>query len=208
MDLLCFELKLAWRRLGRRKAHTALILATFTLSIALALLSWSLFNAVFLRHPDFDPNGSLHVILQTTPNGGRERAFLPEVEAWASSQQVFAEFGPIKQPRPMLVATPEGNERLSATFLSTQALTMLRARPVHRTLVACAPVAEPIREEPAAIHVPQELETAKDPVARRVRPARKNERSVQTTSSKLREQTERCAHDPDPLCGVDEKGTR
>lgn len=130
MHLLLFELKLAWRRLGRRTAHTALIFSTFTLSIALALLSWSLFSAVFLQHPDFDPAGTLHVVRQATPDGRPQgRAFLPEVQAWADHQQVFAEFGPIKQPRAMLVATPEGNERLSATFLSTQALQMVRARP-------------------------------------------------------------------------------
>lgn len=138
MDLLCFELKLAWRRLGRRKAHAALILATFTLSIALALLSWSLFSAVFLRHPDFDPQGSLHVVLQTTPAGSRERAFPQEVEAWASQQQAFAAFGTMKQMRPMLVATPQGNERLSATHLSTEALKMLHARPALGRLFTAA----------------------------------------------------------------------
>lgn len=129
MDLLRFELKLAWRRLGRRKAHTTLILATFTLSIALALLSWSLFSTVFLRHPDFDPKGTLHVITQVTPAGGRERAFPQEVEAWAAHQQVFVGFGTMKQLRSLLVATPQGNERLTGTHLSTQALKMLHARP-------------------------------------------------------------------------------
>lgn len=131
MNLLLFELKLAWRRLVRRWTHSTLILTTSTVSIAFALLSAALFSAIFLRNPNYDPDGSLYIVRQVTPDGKeRQKAYLSEVDAWAAGQRVFSEFGVIKSSRSTLVRTPEGTVQLAGAHLSHDALRMVNAKPL------------------------------------------------------------------------------
>ena len=57
MRTLWFEFSLTLRRLFRRPAQNGLLLATFSISVTLSVLTWSLFRTVYLSTPDFDPKG-------------------------------------------------------------------------------------------------------------------------------------------------------
>src|SRR5687768_5554650 len=123
MSILLFEAKLAWRRLGRRLGHTALIFGTFAASITLSLLSWSLFSSVFLKPPPYDPNGTLYVIGHSIT----ARAYHQEVDAWAANQKVFSEFVVTSLNRLPIVVSREGSGRRSASMLPARALRMVNA---------------------------------------------------------------------------------
>lgn len=91
---------------------------------------------------------------------------------------------------------------------------LLRARPIHRPPIACVTIPAEPRERSEAVPAAEELEVVRDAPAetvvpqRRARPPRKAERTSPPgqAPSKLRQQLERCGDNP--LCGIDESGTR
>ncbi len=135
MRVLWFEFILALRRLFRRRAQNGLMLVTFAVSIALSLLSWTLFRTVHLSNPDFDPKGEYRVLAHEgkgwTASGQLTRE---EIEAYAAAQTVFDDFRPLAFYLSIFVRTPAGDERLLGAFLSSQALQLTGAKPLLGTI--------------------------------------------------------------------------
>ncbi|MDB6093077.1 MAG: hypothetical protein JWM32_639 [Verrucomicrobia bacterium] len=132
MRILGYELMLTLRRLWRRRVQSGLMLATFTVSIALSLLSWSLFHTMFLKNPAFDPGGKLYRVTQT---GGMAKDQLvsssrEDIEAWQKQQVVFSDFGIVRLYESVFVTTEAGQERLLSANVSAAALRMVNARPL------------------------------------------------------------------------------
>ena len=150
MSTLYYEFMLSLRRLGRRRTQTGMMLATFTVSITLSLVSWSLYHTMFLKQPDFDPAGRLVVVgfINDTP-GARHRSITREdLAAWQARQTTFTELAGFSIYRSIFVATKESSQRHLGALMSTQALRMVGAKPLLGRLftadedkLKCAPVA-------------------------------------------------------------------
>ena len=133
MSVVFNELALSLRRLRRRPVQSGLMFATFTASITLTLLSWSLFHTIFLQNPAYDPAGSLYRISQTGGPMAKERqlpASREDVAAWQEQQTVFSDFAPMRLYESVFVTTAGGQERLLSANLSAESLRMVNARPL------------------------------------------------------------------------------
>ncbi len=133
MQILVYEFVLSLRRLVRRPLLAGLMLATFTVSITLTLLSWSLFHTMFLRNPEFDPQGGLYRIAQTGGPIARDRLFpatREDIAAWQAHQTVFSNFAMIRFYESVFVNTEGGQERLLSANVSAAALRMVNAQPL------------------------------------------------------------------------------
>ncbi len=112
ISILRYELALTLRRLLRRRAQTALMLTTFSVSIALCVVSWSLFHTMFLQNPDFDAQGELRFIGQNDRKfSAREvgfsrlyRSTREDIEAWTSQQSVFKDLAPVMLYNTVIIA--------------------------------------------------------------------------------------------------------
>jgi predicted permease len=155
MRILGYEFLLSLRRLWRRPTQAGLMLATFTVSIALSLLSWSLFHTIFFQQPAFDPHGELWLIGQTGPkspprfvgSGTGVSATREDFNAWKEQQTVFTDFAGAMLYNSIFVATENGLERLLSANVSADALRLAGARPLMGRLfnpaedrLGCAPV--------------------------------------------------------------------
>ena len=130
MSVIWFEFLLALRRLWRRPIQSWLTLATFTISLTLALLSWSLFYTVFRYNPDFDPNGSLYVATydgsQAVSKGhSTEREF----NAMRDGQADFTDFAEMAFYNSVFITTPHGIERVLGAHMSSAAFRLVNAKP-------------------------------------------------------------------------------
>src|SRR6185312_9211746 len=97
MHVLFYEFVLSLRRLWRRRVQSGLMLATFTISIALSLVSWSLFHTIFLQNPEFDPHGELYRVALTGGPFAKDRLLgsaRNDYEGWRTQQTVFSELVP------------------------------------------------------------------------------------------------------------------
>lgn len=132
LSILRYEVVLALRRLWRRPGQTGLLLATFGISIALTLLSWSLFHTIFLKAPEFDPKGDLYVIQQVgSTEGARVQGFTREdIDIWRANQKVFADLTHVMMYKSTFVSTGNSSERLLASILSSEAMRMVGAKPL------------------------------------------------------------------------------
>ncbi|MFI5356592.1 MAG: ABC transporter permease [Opitutales bacterium] len=130
--VLLYEIHLALRRLWRRPGQTGLLLGTFAVSIALTLLSWSLFYTIFLKSPEFDPRGELCVVnyLANTPGAKPDFIGRADIEAWQSGQKVFSAMTPVGLYRSVFIATATSSERYLGALLSSTALRMVGAKPL------------------------------------------------------------------------------
>ena len=150
MHILLYEFLLSLRRLWRRRVQTGLMLATFTISIALSLVSWSLFHTIFLQNPEFDPDGQLYRVALTGGPFLKERLIgstREDFEAWRTQQTVFSDFVPVMLYNSIFVTTENGVERLLSANVSTDALRLVGAKPLLGRLftadedkLGCAPV--------------------------------------------------------------------
>ncbi len=132
LSILRYEITLAFRRLWRRPGQTGLLLTTFGISIALTLLSWSLFHTIFLKAPEFDPQGDLYIIKQSakTP-GARLQGFNREdIDIWKANQKVFSNITHMMMYKSAFVSTGDSSERLLGSILSSEALQMIGAKPL------------------------------------------------------------------------------
>lgn len=131
MRLLWFELKLSLRRLNRRRLKSVIMLVTFSVSITLSVLSWSLYHKMFLSNPDYDPLGEYYYL---THHGSLAPTSMhskhDEMVAYKEGQQVFSEFAEINPYLSVEVMTSEGSERLLGAFPSSRALQLMRAKPI------------------------------------------------------------------------------
>ncbi len=133
MSLFVYEFMLALRRLVRRPLLAGMMLATFTVSITLTLISWSLFHTMFVRNPEFDPGGGLYRIAQTGGPLARDRMFpatREDIAAWQEHQTVFSDFAMMRFYESVFVQTESGQERLLSANVSAAALRMLNAQPL------------------------------------------------------------------------------
>jgi predicted permease len=131
MSVLWFEFLLALRRLVRRRVQNGLMLVTFTVSVALALLSWSLFHNVFLSRPDFDPRGEYFVMTYASGKAGvMKHATVAEMAAIKDGQKVFADFAEVGLYSSVFIRTPDGAERSLTAYLSSRALQLTGAKPL------------------------------------------------------------------------------
>ncbi|HRJ46233.1 MAG TPA: ABC transporter permease [Opitutaceae bacterium] len=149
MSVLTYEFILALKRLWRRRTQTGLLLATFTVSVALSLLSWSLFHTIYLKHPSFDPKGEFHVVnlIAKTPGAKPNMISRNDAEAWQATQTVFAEFTLVSLYRSIFIATEESAQRYLGALLSSESLRLMGAQPLLGRLftadedrIGCAPV--------------------------------------------------------------------
>jgi len=131
MSLFWFELTLALRRLRRRPVQSWLMLATFTISLTLALLSWSLFYTVFRYNPDFDPHGSLYVVTYDGSQavGGNGHSTLEEFTAQRDGQSDFSDFTEMSFYSSVFITTPHGMERMLTAAMSSASLHLVGAKP-------------------------------------------------------------------------------
>jgi len=130
MNVIWFEFLLSLRRLRRRPASTLLTLGTFTLSLTLALLSWSLYYTVFRYNPDFDPTGRLYVVgYQGSLAGGSANSTDEEFNALRDGQRVFSEFAEVSYYQSTFAETPAGMQRLLGAGMSSGAFRILGATP-------------------------------------------------------------------------------
>lgn len=133
MHVLFYEFMLSLRRLWRRRVQTSLMLVTFTVSIALSLVSWSLFHTIFLQNPEFDPNGELYRVALTGGPFAKDRLIgstREDFEAWKTTQTVFSEFFTTQLYHSMFVTTEAGQERLLSANVSSDALRLTGAKPL------------------------------------------------------------------------------
>ncbi|MDB6093516.1 MAG: permease [Verrucomicrobia bacterium] len=131
MHVFWFEFILSLRRLARRKTQNGLMLLTFAMSIALSLLSWSLFYTIFLSQPEFDPRGEYFVLTYAgSVAGGPTHSTADELGAYQKEQTVFSEFAPVTFYSSVLIGTPLGAERALTAYPSARALQMTGARPL------------------------------------------------------------------------------
>lgn len=149
MRVLCYEFLLALRRLWRRPLQSGLMLATFTVSISLALLSWSIFHTMFVKQPDFDLAGGLAVVnlLAGTPRARPVMLTREDLAAWQAGQRVFTDLAAFSIYRSTFIATKSSTQRYLGALLSSQAMRMLGAQPLLGRLFNaeddkyhCAPV--------------------------------------------------------------------
>jgi putative ABC transport system permease protein len=148
LPIIRYELSLVVRRLFRRRAQTALMFATFAVSISLSLLSWSLFHAIFLRNPAFDAKGELCIVEQQPATvDWYFESTREQVEDWQQHQTVFSDFAVAVLYNSSFLTYPEGTERVLSANLSTAALAMMGAKPflgrlfsVDEDKPGCAPV--------------------------------------------------------------------
>ena len=131
MHVLWFEFLLALRRLGRRRAQNGLLLVTFTVSVALSLLSWTLFHTVHLSRPDFDPRGEYYVLTcaGSLAVDGTHASPL-EIEAYKAGHGAFADFAEVALYASIIIQTPIGAERFHGAYLSSRALQITGTRPL------------------------------------------------------------------------------
>lgn len=132
MSILLFEFRLALTRLWRRRAQSSLMLATFTISIALSLLGWSLFHTIFLQNPGYDSKGEFYRVGQT---GGMVKdrivpASREDFEAWKEQQTVFTDFVAVMLYESIFVETDNGVQRLLSANLSADSLRLVHAQPL------------------------------------------------------------------------------
>ena len=131
MNVLWFELRLSLYRLLRRKVQNGLMLVTFTVSLALSLLAWTLFHTVFLSEPEFDPSGDYFVMTYADSTAASSRhSSRPEIEAYKAGQTVFSEFAEVALYSSTFIRTPDGSERSLMANLSSRALQILGAKPL------------------------------------------------------------------------------
>jgi putative ABC transport system permease protein len=132
MNIFLYEFRLALIRLWRRRTQSTLTLATFTISISLALLGWSLFHTIFLQNPAYDPKGEFYRIGQTGGmfNGRVLPASREDFDAWKEQQTVFTDFTPVMLYESIFVETSAGAERLLSANLSADALRLVNAKPL------------------------------------------------------------------------------
>ena len=149
MHTLVYEFMLSLRRLVRRPAQSGMMLATFTVSITLSLISWSLFYSMFLMQPDYDPGGRLVIVCLTasTPGARRGQITREDLATWQARQTVFTEMAGFSIYRSVFVATKDSAQRHQGALMSTQALRMVGAQPLLGRLFTadedkfkCAPV--------------------------------------------------------------------
>ena len=135
MKVLWFEFTLSLRRLFRRRVQNILMLVTFTLSVALSLVSWSLFHNVFLSNPDFDPQGDYLVLTYADGKAGaKTHATLTEMETIKAGQQVFSDFAEVAFYNSVFIRTPDGAERSLTAYMSSHALQVVGAKPLKGRL--------------------------------------------------------------------------
>lgn len=157
MNILWFEFLLSLRRLARRPGPNGLMLATFALSLTLALLSWSLFHTVFLSQPDYDPHGDYWVLTNTTGIAVNGNHFShDEIQAFQAGQSVFSDFAPVSLYTSASMDIGEGSERYLGAYLSSRALQITGARPVVGRLFTKA---EDDYNGPAAVLISERLWT-------------------------------------------------
>lgn len=149
MHTLVYEFMLSLRRLGRRPTQSGMMLATFTVSITLSLVSWSLYHTMFLKQPDYDPGGRMVVIGLTkdTPGARHSGITRDDLAAWQARQTVFTELAGFSIYRSTFVATKDSSQRHLGALMSSQALRMVGAQPLLGRLftadedkLKCAPV--------------------------------------------------------------------
>jgi putative ABC transport system permease protein len=149
MNTLYYEFMLSLRRLGRRRLQTGMMLATFTVSITLSLVSWSLYHTMFLKQPDFDPAGRLVVIgfIKDTPGARHNGISREDLRAWQERQTSFSELAGFSIYRSIFIATKDASQRHLGALMSTEALRMVGAKPLIGRLftadedkLKCAPV--------------------------------------------------------------------
>ena len=150
MRILAYEFALSLRRLWRRPTQTGLMFATFSVSITLSLLSWSLFHTIFLQNPAYDPDGSFYHINFTGGPIAKDRMWTSsreDIAAWKSQQTVFSDFAAMRLYESTFVTTENGLERLLSANLSVDALTLVHAQPLmgrlftpSEDLLGCTPV--------------------------------------------------------------------
>ena len=148
MRVWLYEFTLALRRLWRRRVQTTLLLATFSVSITLSLLSWSLYYTIVFKQPDYDPAGSLCMVnLFTTTRAWRKIELTREdIRTWQAANGI-TDLTPIGFYRSVFVATKSSAQRHLGGLLSTHALQLLGAKPLLGRLFTpdedkfkCAPV--------------------------------------------------------------------
>ncbi|MDB6126741.1 MAG: transporter ATP-binding protein [Verrucomicrobia bacterium] len=150
MRILFYEFALSLRRLWRRPTQTGLMFATFSISITLSLISWSLFHTIFIQNPAYDPHGDFYRISQTGGPMARDR-LMPssreDIAAWKEQQTVFSDFAPMRLYESIFVTTENGQERLLSANLSTEVLRLVHAQPLMGRLftpeedkIGCVPV--------------------------------------------------------------------
>jgi predicted permease len=131
MRVLWFEFLLALRRLVRRRAQNGLLLVTFTVSVALSLLSWTLFHTVFLSQPDFDPQGDYYVMTYADSMAASgKHSTQAEIEAYKAGQEVFSDFAEIALYLSVFIQTEEGTYQALTAYLSSRALQIVGAQPL------------------------------------------------------------------------------
>ena len=131
MNVLWLEFVLSLRRLGRRRVQNGLMLATFSVSLVLALLSWSLFHTIFLSQPDFDPKGEY--LLLTSANAmivDGNHSSGAELQAYKSAEGLFADFAEVSLYSSIMLRAPTGAERYLGALLSSRALQIVGAKPL------------------------------------------------------------------------------
>ncbi|MDB6126380.1 MAG: permease, partial [Verrucomicrobia bacterium] len=107
------------------------MLATFSVSLVLALLSWSLFHTIFLSQPDFDPKGEY--LLLTSANAlivDGNHSSGTELQAYKSAEGLFADFAEVSLYSSIMLRTPTGGERYLGALLSSRALQIVGAKPM------------------------------------------------------------------------------
>lgn len=132
MSILLYEFRLALTRLWRRRGQSLLTLATFAISISLALLGWSLFHTIYLKNPAYDAQGEFYRV-GVTGKGANGRVWpisLTLFDGWANQQTVFSEFTPVALYQSLFVETNGGTERLLSANISAEALRMTHAQPL------------------------------------------------------------------------------
>ena len=132
MSIFFYEAVLAFRRLRRRPTPTLLTLVTFTVSISLTLLAWSLFHTIFLHNPGFDPNGKIYRVglKGSMPLGLVVGMSRNDFEVLKEQQTVFSDIAATTLYNTTFVETPSGMERLLSANLSTAAMRMVSAIPL------------------------------------------------------------------------------
>lgn len=157
MNVIWFECLLALRRLWRRPRQNGLMLATFAVSLTLALLSWSLFHTVFLSEPDFDPHGDYWVLTSTTGIAVNGNHFSQdEMKAFQEGQTVFSDFVPVVLYSSTAMDIGEGGERYLSAYMSSRALALTGAQPIIGRLFSKA---EDDYRGPAAVLISERLWT-------------------------------------------------
>lgn len=149
MRVLAYEFALSLRRVMRRPAASFLMLATLSVSLALSLLGWSLFQTLFFQQPEFDRSGSLLRIGVTgeVTQGRIIQISRTDFAAWREAQTSFTDFAPVMLYASTFVTTDRGNERFLGANVSSEVLRMVGARPLLGRLftadedkLGCAPV--------------------------------------------------------------------